>query len=262
MENQTKLNITGIIPARYGSTRFPGKPLAIIGGKPMIIHVWEQSAKALKDVYVATDDERIMKTVERSGGKAVMTSSSHRSGTDRCAEAVRIIEKISGRKTDVAVNIQGDEPFITPELINLLASCFNDREVEIATLICRVKRGENLADPNHPKVVVALNGDALYFSRSVIPFIRDADKPDWLSRHTFYKHIGIYAYRKETLFAITALSPGMLEIAESLEQNRWLENGYRIRTAVTSWESISIDTPADLEAAKKYYEKLISEEEM
>jgi len=262
MEKNKNLVITGIIPARYGSTRFPGKPLAILGSKPVIQHVFEKCAMVLQNVYVATDDERILNTVKGFGGNAVMTSSLHRSGTDRCAEAVEIIEKTTGLKTDVVINIQGDEPFIKPKHIELLASCFDDPSVEIATLIRRVKPEENIFDENHPKVVVNIFGDAIYFSRSVIPFIRDAEKSEWNFRHNYYKHIGIYAFRKETLLAITSLPPGTLEITESLEQNRWIENGYKIRTAVTDWDNISIDTPADLEMARKYYDKLISGDKM
>ncbi|HOK25660.1 MAG TPA: 3-deoxy-manno-octulosonate cytidylyltransferase [Bacteroidales bacterium] len=256
MKVQEKLHITGIIPARYGSTRFPGKPLATIGNKPIIRLVYEQALKAIENVYVATDDERILKAVVEFGGKAVMTSTLHRSGTDRCAEAVKIIEETTGRSTDVIINIQGDEPFVKPEHISLLASCFDDPSVEIATLIRRVKQGENIFDENHPKVVINIFGDAIYFSRSVIPFIRDAGKPEWNLKHNYFKHIGIYAFRKETLFKVTSLEPSSLEIAESLEQNRWIENGLKIRTAVVDWESISVDTPADLEVARRFYEKM------
>ncbi|MGQ9620629.1 MAG: 3-deoxy-manno-octulosonate cytidylyltransferase [Bacteroidales bacterium] len=262
MEKPQRLNFTGIIPARYGSTRFPGKPLALLGDKPVIRHVYEQSVKALANVYVATDDERIINAVNEFGGKAVMTSSLHNSGTDRCAEAIKIIENETGEKTDVIVNIQGDEPFVKPEHLKLLASCFDDPAVEIATLVRTVKPGENIFDENHPKVVVNIYGDAIYFSRSVIPFIRDAAKQEWYLKPGFLKHIGIYAYKKETLFSITSLKPSSLEIAESLEQNRWIENGFKIRTAVTDWESISIDTPDDLEKAIKFYKKLNSEEKL
>jgi len=255
MKTINDIKITGIIPARYGSTRFPGKPLALLGDKTLIRRVYEQSSIALKEVYVATDDQRIIDAVNSFGGKTVMTSTTHRSGTDRCAEAIISIEKVTGKPVDVIINIQGDEPFIQPENIRLLASCFNDPAVEIATLIRRVSPEEDLFDPNHPKVVVNIKGDAIYFSRSVIPYIRDAEKNEWSSRHTYFKHIGIYGYRKETLLKITSLKPGTLEIAESLEQNRWIENGYIIRTAVADWKSISIDTPEDLETARKFLEK-------
>jgi 3-deoxy-manno-octulosonate cytidylyltransferase (CMP-KDO synthetase) len=253
MEKVSESRITGIIPARFASTRFPGKPLALIGGKPMIRLVYEQASQALSSVYVATDDPRIFEAVMGFGGKAVMTLPDHRSGTDRCAEAAGIIEQETGRAAGTIINIQGDEPFIRPDQITLLASCFDDDNVEIATLIRRVEKDEDLFNVNHPKVVVGLSGDAIYFSRSVIPYLRGEKQEEWASKHTYYKHLGIYGYRKETLLKLTGLKPGPLEIAESLEQNRWLENGFRIRTAVTKWESIGIDTPEDLENARALF---------
>jgi 3-deoxy-manno-octulosonate cytidylyltransferase (CMP-KDO synthetase) len=253
MKTDRELHFTGIIPARYSSVRFPGKPLASIGGKTVIQLVYEKAEPALSSVYVATDDERIFSEVTRFGGKAIMTSASHRSGTDRCAEAVSIIEKETGRKTDVIINIQGDEPFIRPEQVRLLASCFNDKDVEIATLIRKVNPGEDLLNVNQPKVVISKSGDALYFSRSAIPYLRDEKTGSWLTAHTYFKHLGIYGYLRETLSEITRLPQSSLELAESLEQNRWLENGYRIRTAVTEWESIGIDTPEDLERAREFF---------
>lgn len=256
MKKQKKPNIVGIIPARYGSTRFPGKPLALLGNRPVIRHVYEKASQAVRNVFVATDDERILNAVLEFGGRAVMTSTLHRSGTDRCAEAAKTIEQLTGEKTDVVINIQGDEPFIKPEHIKILASCFDDPHANIATLIRKTEPGENIFDENQPKVVIDAHGNALYFSRSVIPFVRDAHPAEWSSRHVYYKHIGIYGYRKEVLLKITTLPASPLELAESLEQNRWLENGYRIRTAVTDWASISIDTPEDLEKAKKFYEKM------
>lgn len=249
-------NFAAIIPARYASTRFPGKPLASIGGRPMIQRVYEQASLSLENVYVATDDQRIFDAVVSFGGRAVMTSPEHQSGTDRCAEAVVKIALMDGTKPDVVVNIQGDEPFIRPEQIDLLVSCFKDDSVEIATLVRKAGPGEDISNPNHPKVVLDLSGNAIYFSRSVIPFIRDADMTEWTLLHTYYKHVGLYAYRTETLARITLLSRSSLEIAESLEQNRWLENGYKIRTRVTKWDSVCIDTPGDLENAKKFYEQL------
>lgn len=245
--------VAGIIPARYASTRFPGKPLAIIGGKTMIERVYSQARKALELVYVATDDERIYNAVTGFGGLAVMTSDKHQSGTDRCAEAVGVIEKLTGKKTDIVINIQGDEPFIKPEQIRQLVSCFSEPSVDIATLVKKITPGENLFNPNHPKVVIDLNGNALYFSRSVIPFVRDADEDKWLLKHVFFRHIGLYAYRTEVLEAITRLPRSPLETAESLEQNRWLENGFRIKTAVTEFDSFSIDTPADLQKAEELF---------
>jgi 3-deoxy-manno-octulosonate cytidylyltransferase (CMP-KDO synthetase) len=246
----------GIIPARYASSRFPGKPLALIGKKPMIQMVYEQACKALEFVYVATDDERIFKRVIDFGGKAVMTSPDHFSGTDRCSEAVYSIMDETGMKIDIVINIQGDEPFIKPEQIRLLMDCFNSEGVELATLIRKVEPDEDIVNPNQPKVIVNAMGDAIYFSRSVIPFVRDAEKSDWSKRHIYYKHIGLYAYFTETLGRITRLSRSPLEIAESLEQNRWIENGLRIRTAITKWESIGIDTPEDLEKAKLLIDKI------
>jgi len=248
-------HFAGIIPARYASTRFPGKPLASIGGKPMIQRVYEQASLSLDDVFVATDDQRIFDAVVNFGGRAVMTSSGHQSGTDRCAETVGKIALAGATKPDIVVNIQGDEPFIRPGQIDLLVSCFKDDSVAIATLVRKVRPGENISNPNQPKVVIDLSGNAIYFSRSVIPFIRDADPEEWARLHTYYKHIGLYAYRTETLASITSLSRSSLESAESLEQNRWIENGYRIRTAVTEWESVCIDTPEDLENAKRFYEQ-------
>jgi 3-deoxy-manno-octulosonate cytidylyltransferase (CMP-KDO synthetase) len=245
----------GIIPARYASSRFPGKPLALIGDKTMIQRVYEQASLSLSQVYVATDDERIFEAVIRFGGKAIMTSPDHMSGTDRCAEAVTRIGDIDGRSVEIAVNIQGDEPFIRPEQISQLMNCFADRDVEIATLVRRVAPGEDIFNPNQPKVIVNTKGDAIYFSRAAIPYYRDADTSEWSSRHSYYKHIGLYAYRTGVLMKLTALRRTALEITESLEQNRWIENGYSIRTAVTEWESIGIDTPADLETARRLLDK-------
>lgn len=249
MKTDQQILLAGLIPARYASTRFPGKPLAMIGGKPMIQRVYEQAVKALDIVYVATDDIRISDAVTGFGGRVIMTSPDHQSGTDRCSEAAQRITEETGMEIGIVINIQGDEPFIKPEQISLLASCFRDDSVEIATLVRKVEKGEDLFNPNHPKVVLDYSGNALYFSRSVIPYLRDAGSDEWQTKHTYFKHIGLYAYRTDTLKKITALPRSPLEIAESLEQNRWLENGFRIRTAVTSWESICIDTPADLEKA-------------
>lgn len=251
----TPITFTGIIPARYASSRFPGKPLVFIGDKQMIRLVYEQASKALSNVFVATDDERIYNAVTEFGGKVVMTATTHRSGTDRCAEAIEIIEKSSG-KTDVVINIQGDEPFIKPSQITSLMGCFDDPLVDIATLVRKVNPGEDLINPNQPKVVLSVNGYAIYFSRSVIPFFRDDEMNNWSLRHTYYKHIGLYAYKTSILKKITSLPHGRLEDAESLEQNRWIENGYRIKTAVTEWESIGIDTPEDLKKAKEIIDRI------
>jgi len=250
MKKAQALRFAGIIPARYASSRFPGKPLVLLGNKPMIQRVYEQAAKSLTVVWVATDDRRIFDTVTDFGGNVIMTSPAHPSGTDRCAEAIERILNKTGGKIDVVINIQGDEPFIKPEQITLLMECYNDETVEIATLVRKVEPGEDIFNPNQPKVILDMKGNAIYFSRAAIPYLRDTEMSLWSNKHTYYKHIGMYAYRTETLKKITLLQRSSLEISESLEQNRWLENGYRIRTAVTNWESVGIDTPADLEKAK------------
>jgi 3-deoxy-manno-octulosonate cytidylyltransferase (CMP-KDO synthetase) len=248
---------TGIIPARYASSRFPGKPLAMIGNKSMIQRVYEQAAKSISIVYVATDDKRIYDAVMSFGGKAVMTSEDHKSGTDRCAEAADLIAGETGGRIDIVINIQGDEPFIKPEQIDLVKQCFRSENVQIATLIRKAEPGEDIFNPNQPKVIINTEGDAIYFSRAAIPFHREGEKGEWTGKHSYYKHIGLYAYRAETLRRITRLAPSPLEIAESLEQNRWIENGFRIRTAVTIWESVGIDTPGDLERAQFFLEQSI-----
>ncbi len=248
MNNQ---KILGLIPARYASTRFPGKPLADIGGKMMIQRVFEQVSKSLPNACVATDDKRIADAVVGFGGRVVMTSTSHRSGTDRCAEAVSKVEAEDGRQYDVVLNIQGDEPFISPKQVNLLASAFDDETVDIATLVKRADNEEDLFNPNKPKVAIGADGNALYFSRAAIPYLRGKEQKDWLTNHKYYNHIGLYAYRTAVLHKLTKLAPGILEQCESLEQLRWLENGYRIRVIETELESLSIDTPEDLENLKK-----------
>jgi len=241
------MKILGIIPARYASTRFPGKPLTLIDGKPMIRHVYERAikAKSLTDVYVATDDKRIEDTVLGFGGKVIMTSDKARSGTDRCKEAFEILEH-QGKPFDVVINIQGDEPYIHPEQIDLTASCFSDPNVNIATLAIKLKSEEELFNPNIIRVVFDMHKNALYFSRNPIPYVRNFEKKDWLEKHSYFKHIGIYAYRSTTLKQITLLETSLLENAESLEQLRWLENGYPIHVEITEFESIAVDTPDDL----------------
>lgn len=244
-----KLNFAGIIPARFASTRFPGKPLVDIGGKSMIQRVYEQVSKVLNDVYVATDDERIYDAVVAFGGKVIMTSDQHRSGTDRCYEAYTKLPA----EFDVIINIQGDEPFIQPSQIEALKMCFEDETTQIATLVKPIAVSETdslLFNPNSPKVVLDKNSCALYFSRSPIPYRRGAEEKDWASLHTYYKHIGIYAYRTQVLAEITSLEPSILEMAESLEQLRWLENGYKIKVGFTDVETVGIDTPEDLEKVK------------
>ncbi len=239
------MQITGIIPARYQSTRFPGKPLADIKGKPMIQRTWEQARKALDKVVVATDDERIRRAVISFGGEVVMTSPLHRSGTDRCAEASAILAS-AGSIHDAVINIQGDEPFIQPEQIRLLADCFLDEGVRIATLVKKIMSGSDLFNPNMPKVVVSKEWNAIYFSRSPIPFVRGKEKDEWKDAHEFYRHIGMYGYLAETLREITRLEQSSLEITEMLEQNRWIENGYTIRVRETTLEVEAVDTPEDL----------------
>ncbi|QIK61403.1 3-deoxy-manno-octulosonate cytidylyltransferase [Dysgonomonas sp. HDW5A] len=244
------MKFIGIIPARYGSSRFPGKPLADMAGKPMIQRVYEQVKKAIDEVWVATDDERILKIVEDFGGKAVLTSPDHKSGTDRCNEAFSKI----GNGFDVVINIQGDEPFIQPQQIETLKSCFDSKETELATLVKPFKKEDGfevLFNPNSPKVVLNKNSEAIYFSRSIIPYIRDAHHTEWLDKHIFYKHIGMYAYRANVLKKITLLPQSNLELAESLEQLRWIENGYKIKVGLTDIETIGIDTPEDMEKAIK-----------
>lgn len=245
------MKFIGIIPARYQSSRFPGKPLAMLGSKPVIEWVYERVKPCFDEVYVATDDERIAETVRLFGGNAVMTSATCKSGTDRCYEAYCKI----GGDFDVVVNVQGDEPFIKAAQIETLKSCFEDAGTDIATLVkpfTKEDSYEKLSQVNSPKVVINYKGFALYFSRSVIPFVRDEKElAMWTSRHNFYKHIGIYAYRTQVLGQITALPQSPLELAESLEQLRWLENGYAIKVGFTDIETVGIDTPQDLERAGK-----------
>jgi 3-deoxy-manno-octulosonate cytidylyltransferase (CMP-KDO synthetase) len=234
-----------IIPARYASTRFPGKPLALINGKPMIQHVFERCCEVCNQVAVATDDERIAKTVVDFGGECVMTSSNHQSGTDRCAEAAAILsEKYA---FDIVVNVQGDEPFISSKQINEIIGCYENPGTEIATLITPIHSSETLFNPNKVKVVRSASGKALYFSRSPIPYLRDFPHEEWLDHAEYYLHIGMYAFRKETLKTVTLLAPSSLEKSEKLEQLRWLENGFHITTEITLHENIGIDTPEDLE---------------
>ncbi len=240
------MNFIGIIPARYESTRFPGKPLALINNKPMIQWVYENVSKALEHVWVATDDDRIFNAVQEFGGNAIKTLSSHQSGTDRCAEAARKLA--DNIKFDVVINVQGDEPFIQPEQIELLKSCF-ENDTDIATLIKKIETEEELFNPNRPKVVIDNQQNALYFSRSPIPFVRGEEEKSWHIKNSFWAHIGMYAYKTEVLQKITKLKPSALELTESLEQLRWLENGFQIKTAETAHQSIGIDTPEDLENA-------------
>lgn len=242
-----------VIPARYASTRFPGKPLALLGGMSVIERVYRQSEQIVKDVYVATDDDRIKAEIERFGGNVIMTRPDHRSGTDRIAEAVSVIENTKGEKYDVVINVQGDEPFVQAEQIQTVIDCFDDPDTQIATL-CKPfgDNMKNVENPNSPKVVINKNGFAMYFSRSVIPFVRDRKQEEWSGVFPYMKHIGLYAYRSDILQEITSLPQSKIEQAESLEQLRWLYNGYNIKVGVSNVETIGIDTPDDLIKAEKY----------
>lgn len=245
------MKILGIIPARYASTRFPAKMLHLIEGKSMIQRVYEQvmQAKTLAAVWIATDHEEIYNHAKNFGANVVMTATTHISGTDRCYEAIKKIGDF-----DYVINIQGDEPFINPAQIDELAFLL-DGKVEIATLIKQITEEEELFNPNVVKAVINHKNETLYFSRHAIPYLRGVDSHMWLQKNIFYKHIGMYAYRYDILEAITQLPPSILEKAESLEQLRWLENGYKILTFITKWESISVDTPQDLEKLKPYFKK-------
>lgn len=245
------MKFIGIIPARYASTRFPAKPLALLGGKPVIQRVYEQVVNEVDEAVVATDDSRIYDVVEAFGGRAIMTSVHHKSGTDRCYEAYRLF----GSDCEVIINIQGDEPFIHPRQIAAIKECFNDASTQIATLVKPFTAADGwdaLENVNSPKVVVNNRMQALYFSRSIIPYQRNKDKADWIAGHTYYKHIGMYAYKANVLQQITALPQSSLELAESLEQLRWLQNGYTIKVGISDIETIGIDTPEDLERAEKF----------
>lgn len=248
------MKFIGIIPARYASTRFPGKPLAILDGKTVIQRVYEQATAVLQEAYVATDDERIFQTVEQFGGRAVMTRTDHKSGTDRIEEAA---EKI-GTDADIIINIQGDEPFIQQSQIETLMHLFDDPNTQIGTLGKPFESIEAAMNPNSPKIVTDLRGFALYFSRSVIPFVRGQQQSDWLQHFPYLKHLGLYAYRREVLRQVTQLSQSPLELAESLEQLRWLENGYRIRVGLTNVETVGIDTPEDLQRAEAFLQTTLT----
>ena len=248
-----------IIPSRYGSSRFAGKPLADIAGKLMIQRVYEQVIQAVDEVWVATDDERIAEAVRKFGGNVVMTSVDCRSGTDRCAEAVGKIMSETGKIFDVVINVQGDEPFIKPAQIRILQKPFvADEETEIATLIQQIRQTEVLLNPAEAKVALDIHGNAIFFSRLPIPMVFKSEQAEWLKNFDYYCHVGIDAYRTDVLEKLSKLQEGLLEKAESLEQLRWLENGYRIKTEVTDHATVGIDTPEDLkrivaEGIEKYY---------
>lgn len=254
MKQQNNMKFIGIIPARYASTRFPGKPLALLNGKPIIQHVYERVSKSLERVVVATDDERIKQCVSSFGGTGIMTDSKHKSGTDRCNEAYKKIAE----NFDVIINIQGDEPFITNQQLAAIKKCFEKEETQIATLVHPFGQVsyKMLSNPNSPKVIFDHSMNALYFSRSIIPYIRSEEFENWARNHTFYKHIGLYAYKADVLDKITKLPQSTLEKAESLEQLRWLENGYNIKVAIAAEETIGIDTPDDLLKAEKYIQSI------
>ena len=246
------MNILGIIPARYNSSRFPGKPLSNIAGKIMIKRVYEQSSKAIDDVVVATDDRRIFDAVINFGGNVVMTSKNHLNGTSRCVEALDIFSKQKNKNYDIVINIQGDEPLISPVAINEIVELFFDKNTEIGTLINETKYSAELLNPNRIKVVIDKNNRGIYFSRSLIPFVRNQEN---YSNTKFYSHIGVYAYRTDILRKIATLSPSMIEIAESLEQNRWIENGFYIKTQITNYHSIGVDAPEDVAIIEKKIEE-------
>lgn len=245
-----------LIPARYASSRFPGKPLVDIAGKSMIQRVYERASAVYDACYVATDDERIEEAVKAFGGKVVMTSAEHQSGTDRCREALDIVETTTGQRFDVVINVQGDEPFIDKDQLSQLSTLFTDARTHIATLVKPFSADEDIFNPNSPKVAMTADGYALYFSRSVIPYLRsEKEQKVWQESHAYFKHLGIYAYRSEVLREVTRLKQSPLELAESLEQLRWLENGYRIKVAITERPNYAIDTPEDLETVVRLYKE-------
>jgi 3-deoxy-manno-octulosonate cytidylyltransferase (CMP-KDO synthetase) len=245
--------IIGFIPARAESTRFPGKPLADILGKPMIVRVLERARECalLEKVYIATDSREIMETVERYGGQSILTAREHRSGTDRIAEAARQVGLQGG---EIAVNVQGDQPLFDPTMIDeVVRPLLEDETIPMSTLIYRIIRDEEITHPNAVKTVMDHEGFALYFSRATIPFFRRAGAPD----PVYYKHHGVYAYRNDFLQKFATLPPGFMEQAEGLEQLRALEHGYRIKVVITGMDSIEVDTPEDLRRVRETYEKMV-----
>ena len=242
------MTFIGIIPARYASTRFPGKPLAMLGGKSVIQRVYEQVKSVLGQAWVATDDERILQAVEAFGGQAVMTHSDHKSGTDRIEEAAQKI----GTTADVIINVQGDEPFIQRSQLQTIIHLFDDPDTQIGTIGKPFESMEQVQNPNSPKIVCDVRGYAMYFSRSVIPFVRGQEQDSWLTHFPYLKHLGLYAYRRSVLHEITQLPQSPLELAESLEQLRWLQNGYRIKVGLSDVETVGIDTPEDLARAEAF----------
>lgn len=245
------MRFLGIIPARYASTRLPGKALADIAGKTMIRRVYERASAVLEHLWVATDDVRIQREVDGFGGRVVMTSASCASGTERCSQALERIEAAAGAAFDVVINVQGDEPVLDPEMVEKLMGCFREPDTEIATLVNPLLSPGDLFLPGKVKVVFTRDRRALYFSRAAIPYVMEAAREEWLSRHRFYRHVGIYAYRAAVLKEIARLPASPLETSERLEQNRWLENGYRIRVEITDKESVGVDTPEDLDRVRQ-----------
>ena len=241
--------IVGIIPSRYASSRFPGKPLIDLNGKSMIQRVYEQASasKYLNKVVVATDDQRISDHITSFGGNVIMTSADHPSGTDRCKEALHLLKE----QYDYVVNIQGDEPLISPDQVDELAGLLQDASIELATQMIPVKTSEELFDTKEVKIVLNTKNEALYFSRQPIPFIKNVEEKEWHLHHQYFRHVGMYAYRSDILDKITELPVSSLEKAESLEQLRWIENGFTIKCVITSFESLCIDTPEDAEKIKQ-----------
>lgn len=242
------MNVIAIIPARSASTRFPNKPLALVSGIPMVQRVYQQASQVFDNVYVATDDECILKTVHNFGGKAVITSKNHKSGTDRCFEALSIISKENNTNYDILVNVQGDEPYIQPEQLKQLVECFKESDVEIATLVKRIKSKDEFLNHNMPKVIIDNNSNALYFSRTPLPYSRDNEiTEEFIKENRLFRHIGLYGFRVSCLEKICSLQESFLERTEQLEQLRWIENGLKIRVAETIFETYAVDTPQDLD---------------
>jgi len=239
------MKVLGIIPARWASTRFPGKPLIMLGDKTMIHRVYEQTSKVLDNVVVATDDNKIAEEVKKFNGQVVITSDKHQSGTDRCAEALELYQQKVNDKFDIVINIQGDEPFIQPQQIKQVVDSF-DNNTQISTLVRKITDNKTIFYLNNAKVVFNNKNEALYFSRAPIPYVAKSEKKNWIDKYTFYEHIGLYGYKSSVLKELTMLKPSKLELSESLEQNRWLENGYKIKISESNFENISIDTEEDL----------------
>lgn len=253
------MKFLGIIPARYGSTRLEGKPLVDIVGKPMIQHVYERTSKELEEVYVATDDKRVYEVVLSFGGRVVMTSDQHPTGTHRCLEALKIISKTNQRKYDIVVNVQGDEPLLDPEQITTLRNCFSDEYIMMATLVAPVKDPGDLNNESEVFVVFDKHHNALYFSRSVIPYVKGIPREEWHQQYTFYKHVGLYGYTAEALEIYANLPPSVLETTEGLEQNRWIENGYAIKVGITHRVSMCVDTAEDLEKVRSFIKNTLKQ---